>query len=334
VSVSEPITIASKELQVTVNPQVGGTITQISHLGSGLSVLGTVPWDAVDAPIGSFAARDETHWLTRYTGGWPLLFPNGSNACTVDGVFHGFHGEASIAPWTYSASQSTLRLTRQFFTVPVEMRRELGIEGDQLTIQEEIQMHGDRPIDVMWGHHPSFGSDVLAGPIEITTSGKRVTVDAGYDPKANPLTPGAASNWPMVDGKRGPFNLSYPSSAMDALAYLHDFDTAWVAMRRLDNAIAVALSWDAAQFPCAWLRFALNGTDEAPWHGRTQLIGIEPNTTPLAAGIAGAKAQGSALLRLDPGVVLHTTLRLQVFRPTGPITALDRAGRATSANST
>ena len=68
-------------------------------MGLGLSVLGTVPWDVVEAPIESLAARDEPEWLTRYTGGWPLLFPNGGDACTVDGVFHGFHGEASIAPW-------------------------------------------------------------------------------------------------------------------------------------------------------------------------------------------------------------------------------------------
>jgi hypothetical protein len=328
------ITIVSKELQVTVNPQVGGTITQIRHLGSGLSVLGTVPWDAIDAPIASFAARDEAHWLTRFTGGWPLLFPNGGNACTVDGMFHGFHGEASIAPWTYSASRSTLRLTRRFFTVPVEIHRELGVEGNQLIIREEIRMHGSRPIDVMWGHHPSFGSDMLAGPIEITTSGKRVIVDTGYDPATNPLLPGAQGDWPTVAGKRGSFDLSHPTGTMAALAYLHGFDMAWVAMRRLDNAIAVALSWDAAQFPCAWLWFELNGTDEVPWHGRTRLIGIEPNTTRLAAGIAEAKAQGSALLRLHPGARLYTTLRLQVFRPIGPITALDLGARTKSAYST
>ena len=97
------ISIASDELRVTVNPKVGGTITAIIHLGLGLSVLGEVPWDPVDAPIGGFAARDEMHWLSRYTGGWPLLFPNGGDACTVDGVFHGFHGEASISPWKATA---------------------------------------------------------------------------------------------------------------------------------------------------------------------------------------------------------------------------------------
>jgi hypothetical protein len=322
------ITIASRELQVVVNPRVGGTITRITHLGLGLSILGAVPWDAIDAPIASFAARDEAHWLTRYAGGWPLLFPNGGNACTVDGVFHGFHGEASIAPWAFAASRSAIRLTRRFFTVPVEMYRELIVEGDQLTIREEARMRGSRPVDVMWGHHPTFGSDLLAGPVEITTSAKRVTADGGYDPNANPLIPAATGDWPVVAGKRGPFDLSHPSGTVAALGYLHDFDAAWVAMRRLDNAIAVALSWDATHFPCAWLWVELGATTEAPWHGRTHLIGIEPNTTRLAAGLAEAKARGAGLLRLQPGATVITTLRLQVLQPKGPIAAIDDSGRA------
>ena len=124
------VSIASDELWVTVNPRVGGTITQVTHLGSGLSVLGKAPWDPVDAPIASFGARDEAHWLTRFTGGWPLLFPNGGDACSFGGIFHGFHGEASIAPWGVTASKNTIKLARRFFAVPVEMERELTVERD------------------------------------------------------------------------------------------------------------------------------------------------------------------------------------------------------------
>ena len=92
---------------MTVNPRVGGTIVQVTHLGTGLNVLGKVPWDPVDAPITSLAARDEAEWLTRFTGGWPLLFPNGGDACSFGGIFHGFHGEASIAPWDFSAAANS-----------------------------------------------------------------------------------------------------------------------------------------------------------------------------------------------------------------------------------
>lgn len=217
-SPDDAIEIASEDLRVTVNPRVGGTITAITHLETGLSVLGTAPWDAVNAPIGNLAARDEPEWLTRYSGGWPLLFPNGGDACIVDGVFHGFHGEASIAPWTAAVAGNAVRLTRRFFTVPVEMHRDVAVENDLLIVRERVRMTGPRPIEVMWGHHPTFGSDLLAGAVEITSGARRVTVDDSYDPSANPLLPGAADNWPMVAGKAGPVDLRHPAAPIASLA--------------------------------------------------------------------------------------------------------------------
>ena len=326
------ISIASGELRVTVNPGVGGTITRVTHLGSGLSVLGEVPWDPVDVPIAGLAARDEPEWLTRFTGGWPLLFPNGGDACSFGGIFHGFHGEASIAPWDFSAAADTIRLRRRFFSVPVEMERELTVEGDLLIVRERLKMDGIRPVEAMWGHHATFGSDLLAGPVEITTGAKRVTVDGGYDPAANPLAPGADGEWPVVAGKAGGIDLSKPVGPLAAMAYLHDFrgkaDVAWAAIRRLDGDIAAALSWNAERFPCAWLWCELEGTLEPPWHGRGRMIGIEPNTTRSGAGLADAKARGTGLLTLEPGAEFQTELRLHVFKPLGPVDGVDAEGRA------
>lgn len=316
------IAIETDAIRVTVSPRVGGTITDVIHRNSGLSVLGKVPWDPVAYPIGSLAAHDEAEWLTRYTGGWPLLFPNAGDACTIDGVFHGFHGEASIAPWTCEAGARTLRLSRRFFTVPVEMERIITVDGDSVLVAEKLHMMGARPVDVMWGHHPTFGSDLLEGRFEITSGGGAVTVDSGFDPVANPLCPGATGRWPMVAGKSGPFDLGYPPPVMSALAYLHDLDEAWLAIRRADDAIAVQLSWDGRRFPCAWLWYELAGTQEAPWHGRGKLIGLEPNTTGLAYGMATAKAWGASLLRLHPGEEIQTELRLRVFKPAGPVVAM------------
>jgi hypothetical protein len=322
------VTIASDDLEVTVWPQVGGTIAAIRHRRLGLSILGDVPWDATNAPIGSLAARDEPHWLSRYGGGWPLLFPNGGDSCTVDGVFHGFHGEASIAPWHASVFPDRMLLTRRFFVVPVEMQRELRVENDVLIVRERLRMHGSLPIDVMWGHHPTFGSDLLAGEVEITTGARQVSADETYDPPANPLQPGAAGRWPHVPGKAAPVDLSRPGAPLAAMAYLHDFDEPWAAIRRLDDAVAVALSWSAERFPCAWLWYELAGTAEAPWHGRGRLIAIEPNTTWPGLGLADAKRRGSALQRLGPGEELAAEIRLRVFRPAGPVGAPDQRGGA------
>ena len=313
------ITIANSTLRLTLNPNVGGTITSIVHLPSSLSVLGTVPWDAQDGPLATFAARDEAEWLTRYTGGWPLLFPNGGDACDFDGRFHGFHGEASISPWQASAGSHTVTLSRRFFTVPIEMSRSISLSGDEVIIDETIQMTGTRPIEVMWGHHPTFGSDLLGGAIEITSGAGHVIADESYDPANNPALPGAGGELGAMPGKCRTADLAHPAAPLAALLYLESFECAWAAIRRLDNAIAIALSWDKNRFPCAWLWFEIKGTADAPWHGRASLIGLEPNTTRPASGLAQAKAKGGQLLRLEPHSSHSAQIRLRVFRPQGPI---------------
>jgi hypothetical protein len=171
----------------------------------------------------------------------------------------------------------------------------------------------------MWGHHPTFGSDLLEGAFEITCGALDVAVEPQYDVPSNPLQPGASGHWPHVQGKDGSVDLSHPSPPWASLVYLRHFVRHWAAVRRLDDAIAAVISWDGERFPCAWLWLELDGTGDEPWTGRTRLIGIEPNTTPCAMGLAESKRRGVPLLRLEPGRELTSEIRLHVFRPSGPI---------------
>ncbi len=325
------VVLESDALRVRVNPRVGGTITEVVHMASGLSVLGRVPWQPVDAPLEPPAAPDERTWLTRYTGGWPLLFPNGGDACDFAGMFHGFHGEASIAPWQATGGGTALHLERRFQSVPVSMRREIALDRDVVVVRETAMAEGDAPVTVMWGHHPTFGSDLLDGDFELQSGARTILVDGGYDPPANPLQPGARGAWPVVAGKAGPVDLRRaPRGVVAAMAYLADFAAPWVSLRRLDNAIAATLSWDAAVFPCAWLWYELGGTPDAPWNGRTRLIGLEPNTTCLGGGLAQAARRGETLLTLRPGIAVSATVRLHVCKPAGAIAGVDKDGRGFS----
>lgn len=324
------VLLESDALLVSVLPEVGGTIAAIRHKGLGLSVLGQVPWLPIAAPLQPPAAPDEATWLTRYGGGWPLLFPNGGDACEFEGRFHGFHGEASISAWNYTATENVIRLDRRFEVLPLHMEREISLAGDLLTIRETATVEGVGPVTVMWGHHPTFGSDLLAGDFEIATGARSVRVDQGYDPPANPLLPGARGTWPHVPGKAGPVDLSRPAASGigAALAFLCDFTEPWVAVRRTDNAIAAVLSWDAAPFPYAWFWCEFGGTTAAPWHGAGRLLGIEPNATGAGAGIADAHKRGERLITLQPGEPMTATLRLQVFKPWGAIAGVDSTGCA------
>ena len=332
---SNDVVLESESLRVAVRARVGGTITAIEHKQLGLSVLGTVPWKAVESPIESCVAPDERTWLTRYTGGWPLLFPNGGDACTFEGVFHGFHGEASISPWEVESSGSAIRLTRRFITVPVRMHRQISVDGDLLTIRETAESEGNQPVTVMWGHHPTFGSDLLTGEFEIKTGARAVMVDDGFDPPANPLWPGATGTWPNVQGKSGPVDLSHPlcpgmGAKIAALAYLYDFASPWISIRRLDDAVAATLSWDASIFPNLWLWMELGGTSDAPWSGQARLIGLEPSSTRLAYGLAEAQRRGARLLILQPKSEQSATIRLHVGKPSGVVHGVGSDGRALS----
>jgi hypothetical protein len=306
------VILESDGLRVVVDPLVGGTIISIIHKPTGMSVLGTVPWATRSGPAETYAALSEAAWLPYYSGGWPLLFPNGGDACTFEGAFHGFHGEASLADWDAEEGTGRLRLRRRFDIVPVEVERELTVEGETLTIREHVTMHGDRPVSVMWGHHPTFGSDLLAGPFEIGTDARRVAIDDRFDSPHNPLAPGAAGTWPRVPGKEGAYNLSRPKVAMAAMAYLLGATSAWI--RRLDDSIAAILTWDSAMFPCAWLWCELEATQDAPWNGKTRLIGIEPNTTWPANGLQDAQRRGARLLSLVPGSQHEAWIRIKVTR--------------------
>lgn len=320
--------LESGSLAITVAPNVGGTITKIIYKQSGLSILGEVPWSPIAAPLDPPLALDEPTWLTRYTGGWPLLFPNGGDACVFDGRRHGFHGEASIAPWSVEQKGSSLHLQRDFTAIPVSMRRVISLDDDLLTIEEEAVAR--EPVTVMWGHHPTFGTDLLDGDFEIGTGAQSVIADSLYDPPASPLRPGAKGSWPYLAGKQGTLDLRYPGrlGEIASLAYLTDFNSPWISIRRRDNAVAALLSWDDALFPHAWFWCELGGTTDAPWRGKARLIGLEPNTTCFGGGIAEASRRGENLLRLEPGKTVKATIRLQVFKPKGPVTGIDATGRA------
>ncbi len=328
---SGEIILESADLRVVLSPDVGGTVTEIFHKGLHKSVLGRVPWDPVRLPDPGLFAATEDIWLTRYTGGWPLMFPNAGDACRYRGTDHGFHGEASLMPWQATPLPQGVRLERRFHAVPVRMTRSFWLDGDVLHLTETAEAEGTDEVEVMWGQHVTFGSDLLDGPVIVESGATRLTVDDAFDPPGNPWLAGASGNWPVVPAKHGQADASRPVGPMAALAYLTGFDRPFVAIRRLDGAVGAALSWEGDVYDCVWYWCELGGTPDAPWHGRTRLIGLEPCSTPYGHGLAEASHRRSRLIRLCPGQPVTASLRLHVFKPTDAVTETGPDGRATFA---
>jgi hypothetical protein len=312
--VTARVVLQNGVLRAEIAPAVGGTILSLTHLATGLSVLGDVPWDAIDLPEPSGAAPDEASWLSRFHGGWPLMFPNAGDACSDGATHHGFHGEASAVPWRAEREGADVVLTRRFLTAPVTMTRRIALQGDRLLVVECVA--ADAPCAVVWGQHVTFGADLLAGPVRIEAGAARVTACAIYDPPANPLTPGAAGDWPRLAGRRGDVSLSEPPEGAAALACLSDFGPEpWAEVHRIDGAVSVRLDWSADPWPLAWLWIETGGTPDAPWFGRGRIIGIEPCSTWPATGLAAARAAGGALVTFSAGEVREARISLRVFRP-------------------
>lgn len=306
-----PVVLENAMLRALVTPDLGGTIASLRHLASGAEVLARTPWETSTAPLPF--APDEATWLTRFVGGWPVMFPNAGDACDDGRVRHGFHGEGSFAPWEATQKGQSVILTRRFAAVPVTMTRQITLVENRLEVAETVT--ADAPCQVVWGQHVTLGSDLLAGPVTLQTSAQRVASCASYDPPANPLIAGSVGDWPILPGRRGPVDLSHPPAQAALLACLASLGPApWASLTRADG-LGVRLDWTADPWPLAWLWMETGGTQDAPWHGKGRMIGIEPCTTWPATGLVAARAAGGNILSLAAGKTRHAAITLTILNP-------------------
>ncbi len=298
-------------LRATVTPRLGGTITALRHLPTGTELLARTPWETSPDAIGF--APDEATWLTRFSGGWPVMFPNAGDACKDGAARHGFHGEGSVATWQAEESDLGLTLTRRFRAVPVTMTRRLTLDDNRLRVSETITAHA--PCTAAWGQHVTLGGDLLTGPTTLQTSARRLDACARFTPSESPLHPGATGTWPILPGRYGPVDLSRPPEGASLLACLADLGPApWASLSRPDG-LTVRLDWTADPWPFAWLWVETGGTQDPPWNGQARMIAIEPCTTWPATGLVSARTAGGPVLTLAQGETRSATISLSVLTP-------------------
>lgn len=298
-------------LRATITPGLGGTITALRHLPTGNELLARTPWETSPNPLDF--APDEATWLTRFSGGWPVMFPNAGDACDDSPMRQGFHGEGSVSAWAAQEGAGGLTLTRRFDALPVTMTRRLTLDGNRLNVTETVAAYG--PCTVAWGQHVTLGSDLLTGPVTLATSARRLHACANFTPLASPLLPGATGAWPTLPGRDGPVDLTHPPEGSALLACLADLGPApWSSLARADG-LSIRLDWSADPWPLAWLWVETGGTTDAPWNGQARMIAIEPCTTWPATGLARARAAGGPVLTLAQGETRHAQITLTVLNP-------------------
>lgn len=311
-------TLRSDRLTLVADPDGGGRISSIRLLDGGREVLWRTPWDSRPSSLSDPADPGIEAWLERSGGGWQVMLPNTGDACSVDGVHHPFHGEASCVPWACERDGEDLVLRLSLFSLPLSLERRIRLEDDVVVVSEQVTHTGAEAVLLSWGHHPGFGGDLLAGPARLSCGARNVRSDARV--ADGPILAGAQGTWPSVPGvDGGPVDLTAPQDG-PVLCYASDFpDGAWAALQRLDGSVGVALSWESQDFPYLWIWEELGATTRPPWFGRAQVIGLEPCTSWPGHGLSAIAASTATHLMLSPGEQRHVALRLHVFDGPEPI---------------
>lgn len=321
------IRLANASIEVDINPDLGGEIVTVRRPGR-RNVLASYEWRSpLQASRSTSYGDEEIDWLSEYRGGWQELFPNGGSACTVAGVPLPFHGEVSRARWRID-EQSEQAVTISTPTrLPLVLERHMRLAPDRaaLLIDETVRADAAIAMPFLWGHHPAFlaneGAHIDLPP------GTAVIADADYETDLSDIAPGSRGEWPVVDGRDGT-RVSLNEIGLgpiERLLYLTKMGGQPFAAIRDPDGEGVGMAWDGDTFRSAWFWWEIGGPGH-PWHGRSRIVAIEPNTTFPADGLAAAHERGEAHL-LPVGAEHRTWLTVSLFDADArPVRAVTRDG--------
>jgi hypothetical protein len=180
-----------------------------------------------------------------------------------------------------------------------------GVPG--VRFEETVTNNSPVPVDVMWGHHITFGRPFLA-------PGARISLPDGLKatPHEREVSPGGRRvasaepfPWPVginPDGVPEDFSIVPEQGAPSELFYLTGFadGIGSYEVTRPGDALGMRVEWDAATLPYLWYWQEFGAGVGYPWYGRNYNIGLEPSSSYPTNGLPDAVANGSAL-RIGPG---------------------------------
>lgn len=303
--------LLDEHLRVVVEPDRGAQVSVVAR-PDGPNVLAEADWASpLPASRSASYGSDQADFMSEYRGGWQELFPNAGDACEVDGVRLPFHGEAARARWDVLAAGPDALHVRTAARLPLVLERRMRLAGDRASVivEEVVTNDSAAPVEFVWGHHPAFPA-VPGTWIDLPAA--TVRADASFAPAAADVEPGASGDWPFLPGPAGPVDLRrVPDGPAERYCFLCDLPEGWAAVRDVAAGTGVALSWDLAVWPHAWLWLQLGGQG-FPWYGRGAFLGVEPHRAWPGDGLAAARDRGHAV-RLEGGGQVASWLTFSLF---------------------
>lgn len=316
------VSLENQSLRVVICVDKGCDILEFTHKPTDTECLHqapaglTRPADAFSSPLPKGAFRDH------FPGGWYVMLPNGPEPCTHRGADYGFHGEATLLAWNATILDDHpdrvslachVRLRRT--PLLIERRFTLERESSTLVLNERITNESSGPLEVLWGHHPTFGDPLVEDGARIFLPPAARVSTGGQVPADAALAPNGAGTWPWLPGRNGaPSDLSIvPDGVSHDFVRADDLASGWCALFNPRREVGFALRWDETLFPMLGLWRLLSGGPDYPWYGARRMIALEPACD--LPSLAKASAAGTAV-KLEPGQTRATRLEASVF--TGP----------------
>lgn len=323
------ITIGNEHIEVVVLANKGADIYALVDRRTGTDVLFKSPWGARQPSLWPETSTSLERWISSYAGGWQLLLPNGGDECVEQGVTWGFHGEAAMVPWNVlERRDDALTLETSLVTSPLRVRRELSLSGSVLQVKETVTNESTQDVEVMWSHHPAFGSPFLDGTC-ILSAGCR-TVHADDEAPGTLLSPSSIHEWPMatsVDGERVDLRvIPDPSEPRAVLAYMKEFSSGFFAITNPTLGLGVGIRWPLDVFDKAWLWQEIHSGEGWPWFQRAYVVAVEPASSIPGHGIQSARAKGETFVTLQAAESREVVLEAVLFEGSTAVEGITEGG--------
>lgn len=309
------VRLANAELELTVVPGKGADITSMRDLASGHELLWSTRWGLRPPTALPQPGSPEALALDRSGGGWHTLFPNAGKACVENNVDWGFHGEAWLAPFEWTAEADGLTLTSIMARSPFTVTKRIAVDGPKVSVTETVTHVGAQPVDVLWCQHPTFGAPLIGRETTVDITACRVHPDMPDDVPSTAEPPAWPTHRP-VDGPEVDLSrLTEPRHDSSRLAFLGDFVEPQVTatVRNPELGLGVDVCWSTDDFPYAWYWYEAGGRHAHPWYGAAHGMSIEP-ATGYPSGLHRARSLTGTQTSIEPDETISKTVSVEVHR--------------------
>ena len=310
------LVLENAALRVTLLPELGGHVLELVDKEADRNLLWSNPRTLPRrAPYG-------THFDDWWSGGWDEIFPSGDQG-TLRGESMPYMGELWCVPWTVtpwaSGGEAGIVGTAFGTIAPAQFERRLTLRADEaiLRVQYRIENLDVRPLPFTWGIHPAFA---VTPHHRIDLPADEMLVGVASDPTMG--TAGQAYRWPhlpdpSVDGGIRDMRTVRPrDDAVFGGHWATGLAAGWVALTDTFAHRGVAITFDPAVFPDAWLWQVYGG-----WRGHHHLA-LEP-WTGHPQRLDDAIVAGRAVV-LPVGGVLETEVAFVVYGDLERVESVER----------